>query len=336
MPSIELIGCGGCGANIVNEMYPHLPKGVKASIIDTSSANIQNEEIEFNIIEGSGSGKVRSTNVGIVNSTLTEIFNKKEVADISLLVFAAGSGSGSVIGPLLSREIQNNLNKSFAIFLVVDNLDGLSAKNSFKTIKTLESLAKSYGLYIPIYVFNNQDGGKQIVNETICTRLSELTEMLAFRNVAEIDKNDRINFFRPDRTVNAAPGIYGFYCFNGNSAESCVRKGEYPLYEVNEVHSQLVIANKRDKQYASSDIDCHVLYSGYFKSDEPVSGSHVAIVGFKLNPNIFSDIEKGIKKFETKSIKGTSQFKIDSNDLIDDSTGLVLQFFYISNKEQGP
>lgn len=247
-PSIEIIGCGGLGVNIVKRLLHNkttLDMKVEHTVIDTSASNFNNLTGACNIysISDLGSGKDRTLNVDSImkyldnNRSLVE-----EAKDITFLVFSLAGGSGSVIGPLLAHRLLRHSSRAVVLVGVVDTSSRRDCRNSVMTLKSLTKIATESNYYIPIMLYSNVNVGRVAVNETITTRLIDVITMLTSPSIVEIDFMDKINYLRPTHTKEQ-DGVY-LLMIDSNDPEAAISlPGEVTIVRGvgDHVHSSMVV-----------------------------------------------------------------------------------------------
>lgn len=212
-PSVQVIGCGGCGINIVKKFLQagmKFDENVKHRIIDTSQSNLSGLSIDtvFDAIGDLGSGKDRAKNYEAITKyidTHPELF--KECADINIICFSMAGGSGSVIAPLLAHRILRNSSNAVIMVGVVDTSSERDCLNSINTLKSLSNMAEKHKHYIPLMLYSNIGIGRIPVNKTIVQRINEIIDMLTSRAIEEIDFSDKMNYLRPTN-MNCPSGVY--------------------------------------------------------------------------------------------------------------------------------
>lgn len=212
-PTVSIIGCGGCGTNIVKKFVLTNQKfdvPISVSVIDTSMSNTQQlpTAVKVHGIGNLGSGKDRSKNVDAITKYLdTHKSFVSEATDITILVFSMAGGSGSVIAPLLAHRLMRHSNRAVVLIGVVDSSSKRDCINTINTIKTFSKFAIENKYYLPLMLFSNIEVGRVAVDRSIVTRLSNLVEMLTDKSITEIDFTDKINYLRPTN-IECPPGCY--------------------------------------------------------------------------------------------------------------------------------
>lgn len=161
--TLRIFGCGGAGINLVSHYFGKESTAgtalLEPALIDTSRSNLKGRKIDEDatyLVEGlDGSGKIRSENYDEINKTIKQILVQIPPGDFNLVVFSASGGSGSVLGPLLIKHLNEKKLPSIAIVVGTDE-STIAAENTLKTIKSLELVAKNSGLPV-IMSFHKND-----------------------------------------------------------------------------------------------------------------------------------------------------------------------------------
>ena len=211
IPTLSLIGCGGCGCNILKKVYAKLDDNIKASIstmvIDTAKSNFDglSEDCKIHSIGELGSGRDRKKNA----ASIRLYFDRnpelgKNVSDISIIISSFGGGSGSNISPILTEHImRRDSGKAVVIVGVLDTSSERDTINSITTLKTFEKFAKENGIAIPMLLFSNtmvingKKAGKFGVDQSASTRIQQLINLLVGEGISELDWADRMAYLRP-------------------------------------------------------------------------------------------------------------------------------------------
>ena len=224
--SLSIYGCGGTGANLVQNFVtldnkPGKPFFAPAvlNVFDTSHSNVvEKDNINRFIVPGlSGAGKERAYAYKGVNDHVVSTLNEHRPSDFNIVVFGAAGGSGSVLGPLVAQEL---LTRGASTICIVIGTTG-SEKETNNTIKTLQSLqtmamnGHTNGRPIPmIYLENGNVRGVDFDDDYRSPRTEvDLAFNKAIRrlgvlmsgNHAGLDKTDLINWLDYSRTHATIP-----------------------------------------------------------------------------------------------------------------------------------
>ena len=212
-PTISIVGCGGCGINLIKkfcQINAKFDTEIKMSVIDTSMSNTQQlpSTVKVYGIGNLGSGKDRSKNEDAIEKFLEN--NKKLVSDatdITIIMFSMAGGSGSVIGPSLGHRLMRNSGRAVILIGVVDISSERDCFNSIATLRTCSKFSVDGKYYFPLMLFSNIDVGRVAVDRSIVRRLIELVDMLSDKGITEVDYTDKMNYLRPTN-IGCPSGCY--------------------------------------------------------------------------------------------------------------------------------
>lgn len=207
---VRIFACGGCGTNIANAFEEFRGKSetgfgdLDVIYIDTSRSNLLNKKVDDNhcfLIEGlDGSGKIRSENYEEISKRARAILQTHQPADLNVVVFSASGGSGSVIGPLLMREML--IEGIPAIAMVVGSTDTtVDAKNTLNTLKSMDSISKKIEIpMVAMYLQNSATTPRNQVDGEMYNSIKSLAILYSRENV-ELDTQDLFNWLRYNRVT---------------------------------------------------------------------------------------------------------------------------------------
>ncbi len=213
-PTVSLFGVGGFGINMASRITDSLDQSFLlidhltcTRYFDTSTANIRNQE-KVHVIAGSGhgSGKVRSANFDEIRQNLIHLSEDElPVNDVSILIFSLGGGTGSVLGPLLMRELSKKKSQ-VVVIAVADMQSEIDNSNTLATLKSLQNIAEKNNIYLPMMLYNNVQMGRSAVDKDVIKAVSDLILILT-RPAYEIDRNDRLSWLNASDTVGTGSGL---------------------------------------------------------------------------------------------------------------------------------
>lgn len=223
-PTVCIMGAGGCGINMVRRLSKEA-QGVTFRRFDTSYSNLVAGEDLVQVADGAGSGKNRATHAEAIMKRLSSMTpTELGLEDINVVLFSLSGGSGSVIGPVLIREIARRKKKVVAAF-VADTSSERDASNTLRTLQTLQAITTDDGVYLPTMAFSNAAASKSVVDITLPHRVTLFTWLMTLE-AQEIDRNDRLNFLDGIKMVNATPGIRLMHMTTGDAGDSIHQTGE--------------------------------------------------------------------------------------------------------------
>ena len=314
IPTITLVGAGGCGINLANKIMNHViseeetisGRVTSAHVIDTCRSNMHDlhEDFKHHLLAEDGSGKNRATHLESIQQLpmSEDIIN----SDVTIIVCSLSGGSGSVIGPLIARDHKMKGSRVVVVG-IVDDTSKADCMNSINSLKTLNKYANENRMYFPIMLFSNIGVGRFAVNKTVEMRVSILIEMLTSPTVSEMDLKDKLNFLSPDQVGHAPIGIYALGVTNSTQeitgAEEVDLPGEPPI--------QL---GAKHPAHASITIDANGMAIHKFSNTTFIGYSEVdtfyAIIGRPLDPKILSNLKAMADQHDIKS--AASKSDIDS------------------------
>jgi hypothetical protein len=216
---VTIAACGGCGMNL-GRIFAGERDSVTLLNFDTSTTNGRKGEQIYVFGEGAGSGSLRSENAREIERKITSL-SKEEMGgdgDVAVVIYSLAGGSGSVIGPLLTREYARQFNMRVICVVVADSSSATGAKNTLNTLKTLTQISTNMDLYIPLIMLSNdQPGGRSAADREATTILTDLIDLLT-TPVYEVDRNDRMNWVNPSKVVNTKPGLKLMHLVSDNSS----------------------------------------------------------------------------------------------------------------------
>ena len=206
---VRLYSCGGAGSNIGGLLEKHRNTDeigfslLDIVYIDTSKSNFKQHIDKSNayLIESNsgesldGSGKVRKENHEEINDRIKAILQQFKPADLNIVLSSASGGSGSVIGPLLTRELLSTGVPT--VVLTVGSADTrLDVDNTLKTIKSYESIAKKADAPVVMaYIQNSQTTSRAEADSMMLNIILSLSVLFSRHN-HELDSKDLSNWLR--------------------------------------------------------------------------------------------------------------------------------------------
>lgn len=204
---VRIYGAGGAGINralaIAATQRGHGAAEYSGVALDTSSSNIDrdNPVIPFYQLstgltadgsEAEGSGQVRKTNYKAIAASIKEMLEKHPPSVFNVVIFSASGGSGSVIGPLMLRELNMRGLPAVAIVIGDDN-SYIASTNTLKTLQSLEAIAASTKKPVVMsYHQNSPDVTRPMVDDDINHVLGALSILFSGNNHG-MDTRDLIN-----------------------------------------------------------------------------------------------------------------------------------------------
>lgn len=225
VPTITILACGGFGIKTARRFASSakIDGEVAVKYLDNSHANVKPGEQCILLTEhGSGSGKVRATNVDDVSQNVARLTDDMlNLGDINIIIHSLDGGSGSVIGPLLLGALldrDRERSRRYVLIAVADGASHLSAINTKKTISSYTNITTKRGFYLPTALFTNAVG-ESVADDSIQTLLANLVNIMT-SPAADIDRNDRMNMLAPNIALpDLEAGLHPMVAFSMEPSE---------------------------------------------------------------------------------------------------------------------
>lgn len=225
MSKIQVIGAGGAGGKVVRKLRSVLedngiPDGVSVGyrVVDTSNLNGETDAhitSGVNVLNGSGGERIYSA------TDIIEYINSNNFGidmDLTIIIFSASGGSGSVIGPVLTEMLRKDGHSVLPI-CILDTVSEMYETNTIKTLMGMDAIAINNDFALPIMLHNNASS-QDVVDATIIEDISKIIEF--HRPLSDIDARDMELFWKQEKyiTVDVDPGIYVISTGNSTVIES--------------------------------------------------------------------------------------------------------------------
>lgn len=202
--NVRIFGCGGGGTNIaysLERMRSRSDRGFAAvdiTYLDASKSNLRSNipAKSIYLIDGlDGSGKVRSENHVEISDRIKEILQQFKPADLTIVISTFAGGTGSVIAPLLAKELLAR--EAPVIFIGVgDTTTRLDTVNTLRTIQSFESFAKDADAPVVLKYFrNSEELTRAAIDKQIGAVVESLCALFSGEN-RELDSRDLFNWLR--------------------------------------------------------------------------------------------------------------------------------------------
>lgn len=220
--TIRLFSCGGAATNLTKKFIKDYrqPKGfanVEACFIDSSDSNIKGTvpPEQVYLIEGlDGSGGHRKENAEKIKDMHLDFLQRFKPEQFNIVLFSFSGGSGSVIGPLLWRELIKR--GCPTIILGIESYEAFNdIENTLATIATLRNFATKAGVPAVMRTVVNDDRTTQAENDKLLlSTLTSLRALFSRQNIGLDNKDVEhwLNFPKVtsyDNTPLAAMRLYG-------------------------------------------------------------------------------------------------------------------------------
>ena len=213
--NIRIYCAGGAGTNIGSMLEKHRQQdeagfgNIDIVYIDTSISNFKQHVNKTNayLLEGlDGSGKVRSENHEDINNNIRAILQQFKPTDLNIIMASAAGGSGSVIGPLLTRELLHS--DVPTVVLTIGSADTrLDTENTLKTIKSYEAIARmTEAPVVMAYVQNSQTTSRAEADSIMFNTIMSLTVLFSRQN-PELDSKDLKHWLQFNKVTTFPIGL---------------------------------------------------------------------------------------------------------------------------------
>lgn len=318
--NVRLYGCGGLGVNIaLNYLDSKSAPGFAnliPSFVDTSRSNLTDrvkEDDVFILEKTDGSGKVRKENHAQISAVIKQILLKQPPEDFNIVVFSASGGSGSVIGPLLAKELADR-GHSVVILSAGSSEAAITARNTLNTVKSLSAITKQIDkTLVTFYRHNGGDATRKVIDGQLHFAISCLC-YLASRQNSELDTKDIYNWLNINKSTSVAAQLVLLDIF---------AKAD----EVKEISDPISIASlyaDRDQKHLETPVPEYSC-TGYFQHPvKDIEELHFVISTQHLGAT-FDRLQSTIDNFEQRS-EGRAAAQVlvkEGKDAVTDD-GLVL------------
>jgi hypothetical protein len=198
--------CGGTGFNIGRLMGPNDPR---FAFVDTGDANITPDMQDSNIylLEGlHGAGSDRSYSYPKAAPQIPSVLAEFPGVEFNIVVFCAGGGSGSVIGPLLARSLLKD-GLSTVLVVVGDDTAKKQWSNTRDTLKGLEVNAVELKLPVVMHYLENKTGVSFAETNDRAAWGIDLLLTLSSQNNHRLDTKDVQNWLQYSRLHPIEPQL---------------------------------------------------------------------------------------------------------------------------------
>lgn len=199
---IRVYCAGGTGGNIGKQLTD---LDLDVCFIDTSSSNLSgvSSELVF-LTEGlDGAGKRRATTYDAFKGLAEDVLIRfKPARTLNVVISSLSGGSGSVIAPLITKElIKNGFN---TIVIGIESVNSvIEIDNCIKTLKTYKLVTDTTGKSVSLFHIPGQ--ARQTADEQAIYFINLLSLLMDKSKTDEFDTSDIHNYINfPDVTDNPA------------------------------------------------------------------------------------------------------------------------------------
>ena len=310
--TMRVYGVGGTGINLISNWMAKRENEelagyatIDAVGIDTSRSNLLPNALEerFYHIEGlDGGGKLRNLNVQTLLPEIKPILSKFQPRDVNVLIASAAGGSGSVLLPLLSKELIAADQITVAILVLTDGSQ-IETENSRKTIATLANMSKQ--LDKPFVVHFVSEETRDRADKKVREMIADLA-MLFSNEHLELDRTDLKHFINYNVVTSAAASLASLNCYASSEPKAMKINGAIAVAELQ----------------PSTDIPTGIVHAEYKQLDNQNLSYYYTITTDEIN-GIVKQLETREEEFKTIS-QGRKVVDVLRNDDTATDSGLVL------------
>ena len=279
--TMRIYGVGGTGINLISNWMAKRENEklagyatIDAVGIDTSRSNLLPNALEerFYHIEGlDGGGKLRNLNVQTLLPEIKPILSNFQPRDVNVLIASAAGGSGSVLLPLLSKELIAANQITIAILVLTDGSQ-IETENSRKTIATLANMSKQ--LNKPFVVHFVSEETRERADRKVREMISDLA-MLFSNEHLELDRTDLKHFINYNVVTSAAPSLAALNCYASSEPKTMKVNGAIAVAELQpttDIPTGIVHAEYNCVGYPRKQLDSQNLSYYYTITTDEING----------------------------------------------------------------
>lgn len=201
---LRIYCAGGTGTNIGKSIKD---LDVDVCYIDTSDSNLKSVDMDhvFLVPEISGAGKDRSLTYEKFKDIVEEVLIQFKPSDVlNIVVSSLSGGSGSIIAPLITKELISNGQN--VIVIGIDSRQSLiELNNSVKTLKTYKSFSDVTGKCVSLFYVENHN--RKEADQRAIQFINLLTLLIDKQNTDEFDVTDLRNFINFNKVTDNQPSV---------------------------------------------------------------------------------------------------------------------------------
>jgi len=313
--NLRIYGCGGAGINLTTTFALETSESpvyavVNPVFVDTSLSNLDSNISKdqcFILPDVDGSGKVRRENHRAISESVKGLLSTHEPLDFNIVVFSGSGGSGSVIGPLIARELLDK-EVPFICIVVGSTESVITCENTLNTLKSLDAISKRAELPITIfYRGNDGDTKRSTVDKSIKDTIVRLMALTSGNN-AELDSRDISTWLYYNRHSDVSPQI----------SELSIIDNSTIVEGVNDPISIASLLNDPDTPLPQAGADYHC--TGYIKGGkkETLPDMH-----FIISTSGIKHAYESLTETRERYLKAAKKRNTGRNDLVsaDDEVG---------------
>lgn len=222
MNEVNIYACGGAGCNQALPFIRFIGKEetgfakINPYFIDTSRSNLDPSVPADNIwlYDGvDGAGKDRAEHVAIISENKLAVLKTFKPGSLNIVLHSTAGGSGSVIGPILAKQLIANGHDT--IIIAIGNVTSkIETRNSLRTLETYEKFANDLGVPFPmVYRENGFNMSRGQVDTDIQATITMLATMWSGQHRG-LDSADLRNLLNYTRVTSFKPRLVGMELFS--------------------------------------------------------------------------------------------------------------------------
>ena len=325
--TIRIFAAGGGGTNIVYQLErlrsntePGFAR-IETAYIDTARSNVRADipADSLYLVDGKdGSGGVRSENHMDINERIPEILQQFRPVDLNIIVGTLAGGSGSVIGPLIVKELLKR-NQQVIVVGVGDVSSRIFARNTRNTIATYENFAAETGWPVVMhYLENSREFTRTVIDQKVGDLVVLLSALFSGQN-RELDSQDLFNFlhFNNKKVTTFEPQLVTLHLVSGDAQ----------VNDLGNIISVATLANDGQDVGLSITPDYHC--TGYLSREFPAKladrAPHHFVTADGIKPQILAALDELIASLdEQQGARRAVKSAVRPSDKVDTATGLVM------------
>lgn len=201
---LNIYACGGTGINIARQIKD---LDVNIFYIDGSDSNLKgvSEDQLFLIPDQDGAGKDRTVTYNNFKNIVEDVLIRfKPSETLNVVISSLSGGSGSVVGPLVCKELISNGQNT--IVIGVDSKHSLiEITNSMKTLLTYKSISASTNKCVSLFYVSNTT--RKEADQTAVRFINLLSVLVDRENTQEFDTRDLKNFINFSTVTDNRPSV---------------------------------------------------------------------------------------------------------------------------------
>jgi hypothetical protein len=201
---LRIYFCGGAGSNLGKQIKD---LDIQSCFIDTSTSNLKTVDLsQVYLMEGiDGAGKHRATTYECFKKSAEDVLIRfKPSEQLNVVVSSLSGGSGSVISPLLAKEL---ISKGHNVIVIgVDSKNSvIELENSVKTLKSFKSISDTIKKSISLFYVENTS--RKEADQRAIRFINLLSLLVNKQYTEEFDTSDLGNYISFDRVTNNPPSV---------------------------------------------------------------------------------------------------------------------------------